>query len=273
MATQCQAVRLNSAGFFQAQPVFSLAQFSKSAELRRATALERIKYHLARGRLKALERGLYAFVPAGVVPETFQPDRYLAAHAARPDSVFSYHAALELLGSAHSDWNVCSVFTRRRRPNLKLNRVEIRFLRHPASLERKGLERLGIRKVERLGTLLRVTGPERTLVDGFRHPGLVGGLSELIESAGAFGVLDLDLLRKILEAYNQKALWAAVGWFLERFQQSFFVPEQYLSLLEKHQPRSPHYLPRGERSGMLLRRWNLILPANVVNGGEPDEPE
>lgn len=55
-----------------------------------------------------LERGLYATVPRGVAPGEFIPDRYLAALAARPDCIFSHHAALELLGTAHSDWNVCT---------------------------------------------------------------------------------------------------------------------------------------------------------------------
>jgi hypothetical protein len=180
---------------------------------------------------------------------------------------------LELLGAAHSDWNVCSLFTDRRRTKLELKRVEIRFLAHPSALLRKGLVELATRKVERLGRLLRVTSPERTLVDGFRQQKLVGGLSELIESAAGFGVLDLDLLREILEAYEQKALWAAVGWFLERYQSTFYVPPEYLVLLESRRPVSPHYLPRSERSGKLARRWNLVLPINILHRGEPNETE
>ncbi len=119
--------------------------------------------------------------------------------------------------------------------------------------------------------MLRVSGPERTLVDGFRQPRLVGGLPELVESAAGFGVLDLDLLKRILDAYDRKALWAATGWFLERYRDTFFVPEDYLADFEKKKPRSPQYLPPGERPGTLVPRWNLVLPTNVVRGGEPDE--
>jgi predicted transcriptional regulator of viral defense system len=273
MNTNRQIGKVDSEGLFAENPVFSLADFARRAELPTAKALERLKYHLRRGRIVALERGLYAAVPRGTLRESFQPDRYLVAAATRPDAIFSHHAALELLGAAHSDWNVCTVFTRRRRRKLILKRVELEFLTHPTALRKKGLEELATRQVERQGSLLRVTGPERTLVDGFRQPRWVGGLAELVESASGFGVLDLQLLKRVLEAYGQRSLWAAAGWFLERYQGTFFVPDDYLKLLEERCPRSTHYIPRSERAGLFVPRWNLVLPANVVRGGEPDETE
>ena len=118
---------------------------------------------------------------------------------------------------------------------------------------------------------MRTTGPERTLVEGFRRPGLVGGLEELVLSASGFSTLDLDLLEKVLHKYAIANLWAAVGWFLERFQQAFYVPEIMLERLAQHRPRSPHYLERNRRGGVLAARWNLILPEALASLGEPDE--
>jgi hypothetical protein len=139
-------------------------------------------------------------------------------------------------------------------------------------LVRRRKEAIGVRSLDRLGRTLRVTGNERTLVDGFWQPNLVGGLAELVESAAGFGVLDLDLLRQVLRAYGRKTLWAAVGWFLERYQRTFFVPPGYLRALERQRPRSPHYLgtPRGH--GRFAARWNLVVPESLVGGAEPDEP-
>ena len=94
---------------------------------------------------------------------------------------------------------------------------------------KKQAQETGVRQVRREGQAVNCTGPERTLVDGFRQPRWVGGLSELVESASGFGVLDLDLLEQVLLAYDQRTLWAAVGWFLERYQERFFVPDQYLA--------------------------------------------
>ena len=118
-------------------------------------------------------------------------------------------------------------------------------------------------------SLLTVTGPERTLLDGLRRPDLTGGAVELVESAAGFGVLDLDLLHRLLKTYKEKLLWAAAGWFLERHQQRFFVSDEYLSTIERNRPKSPQYLVRNQRGGTMAKRWNLILPPGVVGGREP----
>ena len=62
----------------------------------------------------------------------------------------------------------------------------------------------------------------------------------------------------------------ATGWFLERYRTTFRPPEKLLARCERNRPASPHYLARRERGGTLARRWNLYLPAAVMEG-EPDE--
>ena len=149
--------------------------------------------------------------------------------------------------------------------------MTVRFLEHPKPLRSKRGRDLGTRKVERRGTLLRATGPERTLVEGFRRPDMVGGLEELVVCASGFATLDLDLLEKVLKRYQTKNLWAATGWFLERHSRTFHVPENYLKRLERRRPRSARYLLRDYRGGELVSRWNLILPRELTGKGEPDE--
>jgi predicted transcriptional regulator of viral defense system len=263
---------MDTATFLETRRVFSLRDaVAALSPGQRKGALDRLQYFAKQGRVKSVAYGVYASVPAGADARRFQPDRYLVAAALRPDGVISHHAALELLGAAHSDWSTCTVLTRRRRPPVSLDGVTIQFLAPPAMLARRHRDNLGVRPVDRLGQTLRVTGPERTLVDGFWQPGLVGGLPELVESAAGFGVLDLDLLREVLKAYDQKTLFAAVGWFLERYQRTFFVSAKYLSALQKRCPKAPHYLLRAERGGVMVPRWNLIVPEPLVRG-EPNEP-
>jgi hypothetical protein len=101
----------------------------------------------------------------------------------------------------------------------------------------------------------------------------VGGLEELVQSAAGPPSLDVHQLRDLLEAYNQRFLWAATGWFLERYQRAFRVTEDDLSQFQRHRPASPHYLPRRERGkgGTLLPRWNLILPEALLTLSERSE--
>src|SRR5438093_6115655 len=114
---------------FPRRPVFTLDDLARSGPEPRAreAARERVKYHVARGRLKVVSHGVYATVPPEVDPDSFTPDRYLVAAAVRNDAVVGHHSALELLGVAHSDWNICTVFTRRRRSPLALGSVQVLF--------------------------------------------------------------------------------------------------------------------------------------------------
>jgi predicted transcriptional regulator of viral defense system len=238
--------------------------------------VKRLKYLQATGRVVSLERGLYATVRRGHDPDAVSPDPYLVAAVLRPDGAFAYHSALTLLGAGHSDWNVVTVLSQRRRRPLVLRTARVEILPHPAALVRKDATDLGVRQVPYLDMTFRVTGPERTLVDGVRQLRLVGGLEELVTSAAGFASLDLELLDAVLRAYHLRILYAAVGWFLETYRAHFFVPDDFLARLERRRPVAPHYLPRRARAerdgGRLVQRWNLILPEAVLRGAERDEP-
>jgi hypothetical protein len=242
-----------------------------------STALaKRLKYLQSRTRIVSLERGLYATVRPGDDPEALAPDPYLVGAVLRPDGVFGYHSALTLLGAGHSDWGVVTLLSHSRRRPLALRGGRVEVLPHPAALVRDGLVEVGVRSVPYLDRNLRVTGPERTLVDGFRRLDLVGGLEELITSAGGFPSLDFGKMEAVLDAYGVHNLYAAVGWFLEAHQEQFFAPDHYLARLEKRRPAAPQYLPRRDRTevggGRMVPRWNLILPEALLDGMVDDEP-
>lgn len=266
---------MDTSTFMQTHRVFNLdeaVQALSPAGGRKAT-LERLKYAARRGKLKKLARGVYASVPPGVTPAKFQPDRFLTAAALRPGAIFSHHSALELLGAAHSEWQRCTAYSAGRSQAFDVDDLELRFLAHPQRLLRRQAVELGIRTIRRFDRELRVTSPERTLLDGFRRPDLVGGHAELVESAAGFSVLEISLLLELLEAFSQKLLWAVTGWFLDTYRSTFFVDEDDLALVERHIPKAPLYLARDERGGVLIRRWNLIVPNILVEGQEPDEPQ
>jgi len=57
---------------------------------------------------------------------------------------------------------------------------------------------------------------------------------------------------------RRKVLWAAVGWFLEAYRETFFVGYEDLARIERHVPKAPQSLDRDQRGGTLVRHWNLI---------------
>lgn len=135
---------------------------------------------------------------------------------------------------------------------------------HPIALVRKRRTGFGVVRIDRRGHTLRVTGPERTLVDGFAAPWWVGGLEELVESAAGFRDLDLDLLDAYLKLLDRRVLDAAVGWFLERHPEVSTGVTTLLAKLEKRVPHQPLYLGGRRAGGRLQRRWNILVPPQLA---------
>lgn len=246
-------------------PVFRLEEYAEAQGRPQNLTRNQIKYHIRRGRVKRVAASVYAAVPFGQDPKAYWPDPVLVAACLRPQGIFSHHTALELLGAGHSVWTVCTLFCADPPSPQPLGGQRIHFLSFPGVLERKRQTELGVRHVDRRGRRVTCTGPERTLVEGFRQPRWAGGLDELVESASGFPALDLDLLEQVLKVYDQGNLWAAVGWFLERYQERFFVPEAFLTRLERHRPTKPRYLVRSERGGTFVSRWNLVVPSQLLH--------
>ncbi len=264
---------MSTLAYMQTRQVFSVedARHALKPTASAETMQERLKYYVRTRRLLPVTRGVYAAVPLGLDAGRFHADPYLVAATVRPDAVFAFYSAMSLLGAARVDWNVVTVVTSRRRRPLDVSGVRLDFLSVPPALARLHKQGVGLRSVDRQGRALRVTGPERTLVEGFREPGRMGGVSELVDAAASLPVLDLDLVERFLRAFDEKVLWAAAGWFLERHRESFSVPDTYLTRLERHRPHARVYLARREGRGRLASRWNLMLPEPVMRPGEPDE--
>jgi hypothetical protein len=141
-------------------------------------------------------------------------------------------------------------------------------LRHPAPLARAKKTDFGTVTLDRQGVMITITGPERTLVDGFADPRWVGGLEEHVQSAAAMRDLDLDKLKEYLGILKRRILYAAVGWFLEKCPDVARADGRFLQSLERHVPRQPQYLDRRRAGGRLEARWNLVVPAHFsLNAG------
>ncbi len=259
---------LRTTEFLSSNPVFTLDDVVRELTPHggRQGAVERLRHYLETGRIRSVSKGVYV-VTKGISPRV-SPNYFHVALASRADAIFSYHSALELLGSAHSVWHVCTLYTARRRRPLRLDYDKIEFLDDPSPLPDR---HLGTETVEYDGKSLETTGPERTLVESLLRPGRVGGMEEFLNSADALPAPNLDLTEQILDLYRTKRLYAAVGWYLERCRESWNIPSDFLNRLEKQRPSSPQYLEGRRGAGKLFSRWNLILPRFVTNMGGIDE--
>jgi predicted transcriptional regulator of viral defense system len=259
-------VRPNADQLFTEHPVLTLDAWAAAIGGDRAMprAKAAAKYYTKTGRLRRLTRGLYAVVPPGLDPSSFSPDPYLVAVALRKDAVLSHHTALDLLGAAHSTFNRFPYTTESPRRILRVDAMEWPAVAPPVQLVRARQIQFGVRTLDRRGTRLRVTGSERTLVDGFAALRWVGGLEELVESAAGFRDLHLDLLHEYLTLLDRQILYAAIGWFLERHPEVADDSEHLSKRLLPHVPRQPLYLERQRPGGKVQRPWNVIVPPHLA---------
>ncbi|PIP44223.1 MAG: transcriptional regulator, partial [Deltaproteobacteria bacterium CG23_combo_of_CG06-09_8_20_14_all_60_8] len=92
--------------FFRKHPVFTaveldnhLSAMGKAGPRTRESLLE---YHRKTGHVILMRRGLYAVIPPGADPDSYQVDPFLVAAKLTRDAVLSYHTALEIHGRAYS---------------------------------------------------------------------------------------------------------------------------------------------------------------------------
>ena len=259
------AAELQTAELFARHPVLTLEKWAKALggpkALSRAAA--RARYHLGTGRLRRVARGVYAVLPPGARARSFQPDPYLVAAALRTDAILSHHAALDLLGAAQSVFSRFTYLTSSPRRVVRLDGTEWVALAHPTALVKARKLEFGVTTLDRQGVTLKVTGPERTLVDGFAGFRWVGGLEEHVESAASLRDLDLDQVARYLRLLNEHVLYGALGWFLESHLEVAHNTTEYLNRFARHVPRQPSYLGRRVRGAKLEKRWNVLVPEHL----------
>lgn len=257
---------MKTAVFLATHPVFSL---STAEKLLPGHVRKKIAHAVKTGKVVRLRRGLFATVPPGTEPRKVVPNRYLTMAEARPGVVLTGHSALELLGLAHSEWNVCSAYGASRRSPFKVAGVTYKVVGHPAPLAGR-FELMGVETRSLQGLPVRHLGAERCLVDGFDRPRLFGGIVELVKSLDGLRLLDFDLLESLLDRFESKTLFGAVGWFLERNQRDLFTSPELLKRLEARSPRGSHYLVRRSGTSVWAKRWGVLVPIELVSGEDVD---
>ena len=255
---------MRSADFFAAHPVFTHAEYLSAHGARGnrspRTADSLLTRGSAAGKVLRVRRGLYASVPAGVTPDTFQADPYLLATKLASDAAVAYHAALQFRGKTYSVWHRFAVLTRSHVRPLVFQGNEFVGI-HPG----RALDHLpdlggGIVSEPHAGGTVRVTTFERTLVDVLDAPDLGGGWEEVWRSLEMVEYFDLAAVVAHTLKRSSALTTARVGFFLEQHREELFVEENHLKALREHVPRQPRYFDRRREAGRLVKPWNLVIP-------------
>jgi predicted transcriptional regulator of viral defense system len=256
--------------FLELHPVFrtgdlDVLMYGRAPRSRR-TVRRLLAQRCADGRLECVRRGYY--VRSDAAAELVVA--YLTTSLVAPDVILGYRTALEVHGVVPREARTVTYLTSRgpvwRTP---WNGISLKRVTHPVALRRAGTELVETAMVALACAngrcaAVRVTSRERTLVDVFARPRLAGAWPAIWHTLASLNGLDLDRVAAYAIALDNATTAAKLGWFLERHQDAWHVPERVLQQLQAVRPRGPHYFSRAARSGgRYLERWNLVVPADV----------
>jgi predicted transcriptional regulator of viral defense system len=257
--------------FFAQHTVFTFEQIqaalSQNRSVNPSTLYNLLAYHLQRGHIIRIRRGLYYSVPPGIESSSCPVDPFLIASKMAIDAVLGYRTALDIFGKLHTVSNEFIYLSNKVEKGPYIFKdVKYRRASIPTSLKEKGKERFGVTSVDRLGQTVFVTSLERTLVDILDRPNLCGSWEEIWRSLEAIEYFNIDAVLDYAFLLENATTIAKLGFFLETHRDALFISDQHLEKLLKHRPKKPHYLEAQRSSSQkLISKWNLIVPLNLIN--------
>jgi predicted transcriptional regulator of viral defense system len=258
--------------FFALHPVFTRDEFIAFLNAQGShnlnTQRELLAYHRNNKQIIPLHQGLYAVIPTGTDPDNYQVDPYLIASHITQDAVLAYHSALDFHGVSYSVFFKFTYLSSKAVRPFQFQSNHFNRLSFPKNLIRKQKTDWGVMIGERLGQDIKVTKPERTLVDVLDRPKESGGWEEVWRSLESISALNIDECLEYAFFLDNSTTIAKLGFFLEQHQENFNVKEEQLIRLEKNIPSGYHYLNRHKReSGKFIKRWHLVVPEYIINRG------
>jgi predicted transcriptional regulator of viral defense system len=235
-----------------------------------------------RGALMRLTWGTYAAaaeVPVGPRRDGWRPGAaphaYAAAARVSADGVIAYRSALELLGvlRPRPDGELIIVSRTGWQRGVRWGGVRMLTREPPIGLVRSDQCALGVQWVRRDEISVRITGPERTFVDGLDRPDLVGSWGEVLAALAALihrHQFNWGVLRAYVRHLGRRTTAGRVGWVLEQGAAWNGVPEPILADLAVLGPAGPSYFVWRDRErcaevgGRYATRWKLMVPEEIV---------
>jgi len=216
-------------------------------------AAHSLLYDYTRNRLiERVRRNLYAAISL----ETKQPvaNRYVIASHLAPDACVSHHSAFEVYGYANQVYNEVYVTTKLRFTDFE----------YDGAAYRRVSPRISSGVTEQTGGL-RVTVPERTVIDSINDFEKISGLEELLRCIELIPSLDPAKLLQYLAEYASGFLYQKTGYILEQSRDVMALPQDFFSECRAKCPQSKRYLYKGVQSdgAVYHEEWRLFAPPDL----------
>jgi len=212
------------------------------------------------GKLLHPQRGIYVVVPPTKINEkNFQPDKYLIASKIQTPYYLGYHTALEIYGSAYSNYNEAYIVVT---PEKKFRGFEFKNIRYRPVFNSN--HNIDLKKLNHRNQKIVISSQSRTFLDCIERPEYAGGWEECLKSLELLSGVNSKELRQSLQFIGKDMLFRKTGLILNLLEENPYYKGILKDLeiyLKKKIGKSAMYLIKGSKSE-LDKRWNLYVPIN-----------
>lgn len=233
--------KLLAMGCFSLQDV---AQLTKNTETARTVC----KSYMKKGYIERVKRDLYVAVSL----ETGQAvaNRYVIASHISDNAVVSHHSAFEYYGYANQVVYEVQVTSKTRFQDFSFDGLQYRRI----------MPQINDGIVHQ--NSVRITTPERTVIDCIHLFEKVGGLEELLRCIALIPTLKEAELLACLAEYNNGFLYQKTGCILSYFAAALSLTDDFFAECKKHLPKGKSYLYSRTSDFVFYKDWQLYAPAD-----------
>lgn len=237
------------------------APLLSSGELKERLSRRALNHAKAAHSVIRIKRGLYA-----IKASNDYLDPFAVLNKGFKDPVVSHHSALELHGYASTYRRIFTAYTETDQRPFRFRGNTFTAFAYPKALRLRNCADEEVIKIEMRGLTLKATSLERTLVDCLARPSLTGGLEEIRRAFKAAATrLDPQRLCRYALALENKTLVGLLGVILDQQSSTLTLSHTCRQRLRAKLPNSPHYVLAHHGTGVLIRKWNVIVPRALAH--------
>lgn len=207
-----------------------------------------------RNSIVRIRRNVY--LPTNPADGFVDENKYEIGCCSVPGAYISYHSAMEFYGLQNQVWHRIYLSSARRfRP------FEFEFVEYMYAPDKY---REGIVRPAENGNV-RVTDPERTILDCIDRPDLAGGMEELVYNIDLMESVDENRLLRYLPLYGKSVMYQKTGFILSLFKEQLGLGGEFFLTCEKKAGGGVRYLTDKWESRTYVPRWKLYVPQYILS--------
>ena len=249
---------------------FEVSDVEKVFNRERTKAIRLLAHWAAKGWLTRIRRGLYSTVPLGAKnPKTRSEDPWIVANKIFYPCYVGGWSACEHWGLTEQIFDSIVIFTSRKIRHSKSIIQGTTFLLKP--LKEKYF--FGLKTIWQENTKIQVSNPSRTIVDILNDPSVGGGMrhvNDIVKEYFAGEHKNEKELVEYIKKLGNRVVYKRLGYIVEinKLEAPLLLEACNNNISQGFSLFDPTVIPKGR----YIRKWNLRINVNLIEGIAHDKP-